>query len=84
MNKKNSAILILALLVLIGTIMFIAKIVDEKGGVSTVPDNQAITKTENKVIPPEKDIPKDNVTIDQMTKEQADFAQEFSRKTKAK
>jgi len=83
MNKKNISILILALVVLIGAVVFMARSIDKKNE-ALVPVEQNVTGTKNIVTTPENNIPKDNVTIDQMTKEQADFARDFANKTKAK
>ena len=76
MSKKNIAVLTIAGIILIGIIVLVAMNSKQGEVVSpgTVPAVQKKTETINKPVPPEKNIPKDNVTTDQMTKEQADFA----------
>lgn len=83
MNKKNMAVLALAALVIVGTIIFVVRSVRKERSVP-VPTFQKITNEQNNKVSPENNVPADNVTIDQMTEKQADFARDFHEKTKAK
>ena len=81
MKTKSISILILAMTILIGAVVFMAKSIDRKNEAS-MSTSQAVIETKNKAISPKSDVPEDNVTTDQMTKEQANFFQDFAEKTK--
>ncbi|MFZ2226672.1 MAG: hypothetical protein WAV64_04540 [Candidatus Moraniibacteriota bacterium] len=81
MKTKSIAILILAVTILIGAVVFMANSIDRKSEVPMSTD-QTATETKNKTVLPKSDVPEDNVTVEQMTKEQANFFQDFAKKTK--
>ncbi len=76
MRKKNISILVLAIIILIGSIGFVIWKIEQKKSV-TAKTAQEKNNINNNA--PENNVPKDNVTIDQMTKEQADFANKFKQ-----
>ena len=76
MNKKNTSILVLAIIVLIGSISFVIWRTEQKKS-TAIKTTQEKNNTDNNT--PENNVPKDNVAIDQMTKEQADFANKFKQ-----
>jgi len=82
MKTKSIFILILAVTILIGAVVFMANSIDRKNEVAPMQTNQTATETKNKTVPPKSDVPEDNVTVEQMTKEQANFFQDFAKKTK--
>ncbi len=76
MNKKNIFILVLAIIILIGSIGFVVWRIEQKKSIA-IKNTQEKNNADNNTS--ENNTPKDNVTIDQMTKEQADFANKFKQ-----
>ena len=82
MKTKSIFILVLAVTILIGAVVFMANSIDRKNEVAPMSTDQTATETKNKTVLPKSDVPEDNVTVEQMTKEQANFFQDFAKKTK--
>ena len=84
MSRKNIIILTIASIVMVVIIMFVVTYSGREQVTSPeMPSIQKMTEANKKVITPENNIPKNNITIDEMTKEQADFAKDFAKKTGA-